>query len=198
MADRLTAITPATATIRHTSAIAPITITVLGKQSRNPGPLASTDLTDTAGGLGVIGKRSADPGRRSAPRRLRCRRNESARRSLRLKLRARCCRIVPTENGAVTSAVLVHLPGGTGPLRLALTGATRSGSAGVGSLARDPLARLRRVQVESTGRAINFGPAAITNRDHRSIGPTCGGLAPVGCLISSPIRRTAAQLALSC
>jgi len=40
----------ATATIRHTSAIAPITITVLGKPSRNPGPLASTDL-------GAIGKR---------------------------------------------------------------------------------------------------------------------------------------------
>src|SRR5437016_6950167 len=41
---------PATATIRHTSAIAPITITVLGKQSRNPGPPASP-------GLGAIGKR---------------------------------------------------------------------------------------------------------------------------------------------
>jgi hypothetical protein len=25
-------------------------------------------------------------------------------------LRARCCRIMPTENGAITSAVLVHLP----------------------------------------------------------------------------------------
>jgi hypothetical protein len=45
-----------------------ITITVLGKQSRNPGPLASTDLTDAAGDLGAIGKRSADPaeGRRRA------------------------------------------------------------------------------------------------------------------------------------
>jgi len=54
------AIIPATATIRHTSAKAPITITVLGKQSRNPGPLASTDLTDTAGGLGAIGKRERE------------------------------------------------------------------------------------------------------------------------------------------
>jgi hypothetical protein len=56
---RITAavIIPATATIRHPSAIAPITITVLGKQSRNPGPPASTDLTDTAGGLRAIGKR---------------------------------------------------------------------------------------------------------------------------------------------
>src|SRR5258707_4198347 len=54
---------------------------------------------------------------------------------------------------------------GTGPLRLALAGATRSGSAGVGGLARDPLARLRRVQVESIGTTFNFRPAAITNRD---------------------------------
>jgi hypothetical protein len=54
---------------------------------------------------------------------------------------------------------------GTGPLRLALAGATRSGSAGVEALARDPLARLRRIQVESTGTTINFRPAAITHRD---------------------------------
>jgi hypothetical protein len=40
---------------------------------------------------------------------------------------------------------LVHLTRGTGPLRLALAGATRSGSAGVGSLARDPPMRLRRM-----------------------------------------------------
>ena len=38
-----------------------------------------------------------------------------------------------TKNGAVASAVLVHLTRGTGPLGLALAGATRSGSAGVGS-----------------------------------------------------------------
>jgi len=42
---------PPTATIRHTS-------TMVGKQSRNLGPPASTDLTDTAGGPGVIGKRA--------------------------------------------------------------------------------------------------------------------------------------------
>src|SRR5258705_13785642 len=54
---------------------------------------------------------------------------------------------------------------GTGPLRLALAGATRSGSAGVGSAARDPLARLRRIQVESIGTTINFRPAAITHCD---------------------------------
>jgi hypothetical protein len=45
----------------------------------------------------------------------------------------------------------VHLTRGTGPLRLALAGATRSGSAGVGSLARDPWMRLRRMQRESIG-----------------------------------------------
>jgi len=33
------------------------------------------------------------------------------------------------------------------------------------ALARDPLARLRRIQVESTGTTINFRPAAITHRD---------------------------------
>ena len=42
-------------------------------------------------------------------------------------------------------------------------------SAGVGSLARDPLATLRRVQVESIGMTINFRPAAITNRDIASL-----------------------------
>ena len=41
--------------------------------------------------------------------------------------------IVPNRNGAVTSAVLGAPTRGTGPLRLALAGATRSGSAGVGS-----------------------------------------------------------------
>src|SRR5712664_4717499 len=62
---------------------------------------------------------------------------------------------------------------GTGPLRLALAGATRSGSAGVGSLARDPLARLRRVQVESIGTTINFRPAIITNRDIAASAHAC-------------------------
>jgi hypothetical protein len=38
------------------------------------------------------------------------------------------------KNGAVASAVLVHQTRGIGPLQLALAGATRSGSAGVGSL----------------------------------------------------------------
>src|SRR5258706_1290530 len=87
MAPRTTAITPATATIRHTSAIAPITITVLGKQSRNPGPLASTDLTDTAGDLGAIGKRSADPaeGRRRAAAAVQTKRKRRAARCATIK-----------------------------------------------------------------------------------------------------------------
>ena len=33
------------------------------------------------------------------------------------------------------------------------------------ALARDPLATLCRIQVESTGTTINFRPAAITHRD---------------------------------
>jgi hypothetical protein len=50
-AARITAaMTPATATIRPTAVI-------IGKQSKNPGSLASTDLTDTARRLGAIDKR---------------------------------------------------------------------------------------------------------------------------------------------
>jgi hypothetical protein len=45
----------------------------------------------------------------------------------------------------------MHQTRGTGPLRLALAGATRSGSAGVERLSRGPLARLRRIQGESIG-----------------------------------------------
>ena len=55
------------------------------------------------------------------------------------------------RNGAVSSAVLVHHTRGIGPLRLALAGATRSGSAGVGSLGRDPMMRLCRNEPESIG-----------------------------------------------
>src|SRR6516164_1910108 len=52
---------------------------------------------------------------------------------------------LPQRNGAVASAVLVHLAW-TGPLRLALAGATRSGTAGVGY----PLAISRRSYAAST------------------------------------------------
>jgi hypothetical protein len=74
-----------------------------------------------------------------------------------------CSRIVPNRKRRCYQRRSGAPTRGTGPLRLALAGATRSGSAGVGSLSRDPLARLRRIQVEST--TINFRPAAITNRD---------------------------------
>jgi hypothetical protein len=65
------------------------------------------------------------------------------------------------KNGAVASAVLVHQTRGSGPLRLALAGATRSGSAGVGSLARSA----DEATSYPPGDKINFGPAAITDRD---------------------------------
>jgi hypothetical protein len=39
------------------------------------------------------------------------------------------------------------------------------------ALARDPLARLCRIQGESIGTTINFGPAAITNRDIAASAP---------------------------
>src|SRR5437667_5579920 len=78
------------------------------------------------------------------------------------------------RNGAVTSAVLVHQTRGTGPLRLALAGATRSGSAGVGSLPRDPLVSLRRIEVESIGTTINLGQRLSPNP------AACGHLGMMG------------------
>src|ERR1700724_2073009 len=73
--------------------------------------------------------------------------------------------IVSNRNGAVASAVLVHLRvdpahfGGRGRERPVLALLAWE------ALVRDPLARLRRIQVESTGTTINFRPAAITHRD---------------------------------
>jgi hypothetical protein len=49
-------------------------------------------------------------------------------------------------------------------------------------MARDPLARLRRIQVESIGTIINFRPAAITHRD----------IAASALLIASRLALTAA------
>jgi hypothetical protein len=60
-------------------------------------------------------------------------------------------RQAPIGNGAVTSAVSGAPTRGTGPLRLALAGATRAGSAGVGGHSHGPIVRLRRIQVESIG-----------------------------------------------
>src|ERR1700730_17994431 len=71
----------------------------------------------------------------------------------------------PNRNGAVTSAVLVHLR--VEPAHFDWRWRERPVLALLawGDLARDPLARLRRIQVESTGTTINFRPAAITHRD---------------------------------
>jgi hypothetical protein len=68
-------------------------------------------------------------------------------------------------NGAVTSAVLVHLR--VEPAHFDWRWRERPALALLAweALARDPLARLRRIQVESTGTTINFRPAAITHRD---------------------------------
>src|SRR3984893_11077127 len=73
--------------------------------------------------------------------------------------------IVPNTNGAVTSSVLVHLR--VEPAHFDWRWRERPALALLAweALARDPLARLRRIQVESTGTTINFRPAAITHRD---------------------------------
>src|ERR1700732_4730877 len=73
--------------------------------------------------------------------------------------------MVPNRNGAVPSAVLVHLR--VEPAHFDWRWRERPALALLAweALARDPLARLRRIQVESTGTTINFRPAAITHRD---------------------------------
>jgi hypothetical protein len=69
------------------------------------------------------------------------------------------------ENGAVASAVPVHLR--VEPAHFDWRWRERPVLALLAweALARDPLARLRRIQVESIGTTINFRPAAIINRD---------------------------------
>ena len=86
---------------------------------------------------------------------------------------SRGCRIVPNRKRRCYQRRFGAPTRGTGPLRLALAGATRSGSAGVGSLFRDPLARLRRLQVESIGTKFNFRPAAITSCDIAASAHAC-------------------------
>jgi hypothetical protein len=73
--------------------------------------------------------------------------------------------MVPNKNGVVTSAVLVHLR--VEPAHFDWRWRERPALALLAweALARDPLARLRRIQVESIGMTINFRPAAITHRD---------------------------------
>jgi hypothetical protein len=73
--------------------------------------------------------------------------------------------MAPIRNGAVTSAVLVHLR--VEPAHFDWRWRERPALALLAweAVARDPLARLRRIQVESIRTTINFRPAAITHRD---------------------------------
>ena len=73
--------------------------------------------------------------------------------------------MVPNRNGAVTSAVLVHLR--VEPAHFDWRWRERPALALLAweALVRDPLARLRRIEVESTGPTIIFRPATITHRD---------------------------------
>jgi hypothetical protein len=88
--------------------------------------------------------------------------------------------MVPNRNGAVTSAVLVHLR--VEPAHFDWRWRERPALALLvwEALVRDPLARLRRIQLESTGTTINFRPAAITHRD----------FAASALLIASSVRTT--------
>jgi hypothetical protein len=76
--------------------------------------------------------------------------------------------MVPNRNGAVTSAVLVHLR--VEPAHFDWRWRERPALALLvwEALVRGPLARLRRIQLESTGTTINFRPAAHPSR-HRGI-----------------------------
>src|ERR1700746_2841332 len=96
-----------------------------------------------------------------------------------LKLLIAPCRI---RNGAVASAVLVHLTRGSSPLRLALAGATRSGTAGVGSLARSA----QKVTPHPTGVNIKFRPAVMTDRDGATLACRLGSDTPAGRALSAP------------
>ena len=87
-----------------------------------------------------------------------------------------------TENGAVTSAVLVHLRVESAHFDWRWRERPALALLAWEALTRDPVKRLRRIQVESTGTTINFRPAAITHRD----------LAASALLIASGLALTAA------
>jgi len=85
-------------------------------------------------------------------------------------LRALKAGMVPNRNGTVTSAVLVHLR--VEPAHFDSRWRERPALALLAweALARDPLGRLRRIQVESTGTTINFRPqrlSPIATSQHR-------------------------------
>jgi hypothetical protein len=77
--------------------------------------------------------------------------------------------MVPTRNGAVTSAVLVHLR--VEPAHFDWRWRERPALALLAweAMARDPLARLRRLQAESIGTTINFRAGGYRQSRHRSI-----------------------------
>jgi hypothetical protein len=89
-------------------------------------------------------------------------------------------------NGAVTSAVLVHLRVESAHFDWRWRERPALALLAWEALAHDPLATLRRIQVESTGTTINFRPAAITHRD----------IAASALLIASRLALTAALDAL--
>src|ERR1700720_281456 len=76
---------------------------------------------------------------------------------------------LPTRNGAVTSAVLVHLR--VEPAHFDWRWRERPALALLAweAMARDPLARLRRLQAESIGTTINFRAGGYHQSRHRSI-----------------------------
>jgi hypothetical protein len=78
--------------------------------------------------------------------------------------------MVPNRNGTVTSAVLVHLRVEPAHFDWRARGRPALALLAWEALARGPLARLRRIQVESTGTTINFRPAGYHPSRHRSIG----------------------------
>jgi hypothetical protein len=86
------------------------------------------------------------------------------------------------RNGAVTSAVLVHLRVELAHFDWRWRERPALARLAWEALAHDPLARLRRIQVESTGTTINFRPAAVTRRD----------IAASALLIASRLALTAA------
>ena len=104
---------------------------------------------------------------------------------------------MPKRNGAVASAVPVHLRVEPAhfdwrwrerPVLALLAGE---------ALTRDPPARLRRVQVESIGTTINFRPAAIIKRDIAvSAAHRCRYGAARAYASSTSTRKTAARVSM--
>ena len=76
--------------------------------------------------------------------------------------------IVPNRNGAVASAVLVHLRVEPAHFDWRARGRPALPLLAWEALARGPLARLRRIQAESIGTTINFRAGGYHQSRHRS------------------------------